>query len=229
MMISAALTLAVLLGAQGQPGRDAARSATGTAVISGVVLVDDTERRPLRRVRVAITSSDRETNRAMITDDAGTFSFTGLPAGRYSLQAIKAGFVTMSFGATRPARPGTPIVLADGQRASGITLKMPRGAVITGTVVDQNGEPAIGVGVTALRRTIVNGAPQIGFSSTRRVETDDRGAFRLYELAAGDYVVAATPSTALSADQSIRLSSEASVREAFAELRSGVPATQRAA
>jgi Carboxypeptidase regulatory-like domain len=226
---SIALAFTMLLGLQApQPAREAVKPATGTAVMTGVVVTDDTEHRALRRVRVSVTSADRETNLAVITDDSGTFSFDRLPAGRYSLQAIKAGFVTTSYGATRPMRPGTPIVLTDGQRATGLTLRMPRGAVITGTIVDQNGEPAVGVGVAAIRRTIVNGAPQLGFP-TRRVDTDDRGAFRLYELAAGDYVIAATPASTVVAGESIRLTTEADVREAFAELRSTAPSGPRAA
>ena len=120
-----------------QPAREGRPAPpSGTAVISGrkLLLTANAQPKPVRRARVTLNSSDREVGRTAITDDAGTFSFTALPAGRYSLSAIKAGFVNVSYGEKRPGRPGTPIPLDDAQRVTGLTLRIDRGAVITGTV-----------------------------------------------------------------------------------------------
>ena len=110
-------TLALVLTLGGavpdqQPAREGRPAPpSGTAVISGRVVSADAQPKPVRRARVTLNSSDREVGRTAITDDAGTFSFTALPAGRYSLSAIKAGFVNVSYGEKRPGRPGTPIPL----------------------------------------------------------------------------------------------------------------------
>ena len=114
------------------PARDAAKPApVGTAMLAGTIVVDDAEARPLRRVRVGIMTSDRQTSRTAITDDAGRFSFTALPAGRM-LNASRQGHVNASYGARRPNRPGTALVLAEGQRITGLNLRMARGGVISG-------------------------------------------------------------------------------------------------
>jgi uncharacterized protein (DUF2141 family) len=202
-----------------QPAREGrAAPPSGTAVISGRVVSADAEPKPVRRARVTLNSSDREVGRTAITDDAGTFSFTALPAGRYSLSAIKAGFVTVSYGEKRPGRPGTPIPLDDAQRVTGLTLSMHRGAVITGTVLAPSGEPARGVAVSALRYYFMSGERRLGNAGTSS-ETDDRGAYRIYGLPAGEYVVAATvrsPFTTTRDD--IRVMTDTEVRAALAML-----------
>ena len=51
------------------PGRDAAKAVqTGTAGIEGIVVSDDAGARPLRRVRVAVVTSDRQVARTVVTD-----------------------------------------------------------------------------------------------------------------------------------------------------------------
>jgi uncharacterized protein (DUF2141 family) len=217
-------TLALLLTLGGafpdqQPARDVrAAPPSGTAVITGRVVSADAPPKPVRRARVTLNSSDREIGRTVITDDAGVFSFTGLPAARYSLSAIKAGFVTVSYGEKRPGRPGTAIPLNDAQRLTGLTLRMHRGAVITGTVVAPDGEPARGIAVSAMRYFFMNGERRLGNAGTSS-ETDDRGAYRIYGLAAGEYVVAATVRTPfMTTREDIRVMTDTEVRAALAML-----------
>ena len=73
-------------------------------------------------------------------------------------------------------------------------MRLPRGSVIAGRVVDENGDPAFGVACGSLI-ALVNGErtftmPTIG---TANDTTDDRGTFRMCGLPAGEYVVIATP------------------------------------
>ena len=64
------------------PTRDAAKPApVGTATLAGRVVSDDAEARPVRRVRVGITTSDRQVGRTTVTDDEGPVRFRG-PSGR---------------------------------------------------------------------------------------------------------------------------------------------------
>ena len=190
-----AVLLLVLAAAQGQPPvRDTRPVVVGPpAAIAGVVTSDEARPRPLRRARVTITAPTLQIPRTAITKDDGTFEFGGLPAGRYMLTAQKEAYVTMIHGAPRPARPGRPVSLKPGERRS-LTVALPRGAVITGTITDADGQPAQGVQVTASSRRIATpmGQPRYA-AAVNPVPTDDRGVYRIYGLPAGEYVVAGQP------------------------------------
>jgi hypothetical protein len=114
-------------------------------------MTDETTSRPVRRAIVTLTNAAAAGGRgvpgpatgptSVVTDDAGRFTFTGLPAGRFAISAAKPAFLNASYGAKRPGRPGTPIQLADGQRLTDLTIRMSRGGVITGAITNQSGEP----------------------------------------------------------------------------------------
>jgi uncharacterized protein (DUF2141 family) len=177
-----------------QPTRDApqAQPPRGTGVIAGR-LVDDGTGQPIRRARVTANWADRTVGRTTTTADDGRFVFTELPAGRYVLQATKAAYVTTAYGATRPGRAGTPIALADGQTIADLAIKMFRGGVVTGRVVDQNGQPTPGVNVRLLQYGYQNFTAERSLVSYPGATTDDTGTYRVYGLSPGDYVVAAIP------------------------------------
>jgi uncharacterized protein (DUF2141 family) len=62
-----------------------------------------------------------------------------------------------------------------------------KGASISGTVVDEAGEPAIGVGVRSFRRTVTNGRTRLQIYGSGT--TDDRGVYRISSLMPGEYFV----------------------------------------
>jgi hypothetical protein len=181
-----------------QQPRDARGSALGTATLSGVVLTDDQTPRGIRNARVEL-SGDGQPAQSVFSDANGKFLFSELPAGRYTLVATRPGYVRTSYGAKRADRPGTPITVADGQPLDGITLKMSHGSVIAGMVRDELGQPAPGVAVRVLQYRMVNGdrilTPAATTSGPFGETTDDRGMYRVFGLAAGEYIVAATPRT----------------------------------
>jgi protocatechuate 3,4-dioxygenase beta subunit len=126
-----------------------------------------------------------------LTDDEGKFVFTLLPAGRYTVNASKTGYVTIAYGAKGPGRAGTPIQLADGQKLETKAIAMPKGGVVTGIVLDENGEPAPGTTVRAMRQVIRTGEKRLESAGTDT--TDDRGQYRIYGLLPGQFVVYAQP------------------------------------
>jgi uncharacterized protein (DUF2141 family) len=221
-LVAVAILVVCASSSSGQtPVRDTAKPpATGTGSLTGTIVTDETEPRPMRRVRVGLTSSDRRVGRTTVTDDSGRFSFAGLPAGRYLLSATKSGYVVTSFGARRPNRPGTAIAIAEGQRIAGVSVRMPRGAVITGIVTDQNGEPLSGANVSAMRYAFA-GSGQRSLIPTSSSMTDDRGQYRIWGLAAGDYVITANlgaASPGIRPDQDIGRTTDADVKRALAEM-----------
>ena len=167
----------------------------GTAAISGVVMTDEITSHPIRRATVTISSGAIRGTRTSATDDAGRFLFSSLPAGQYSLNAQKPGYVLTEYGARRPGRGSAPpIPLADGQGLTNVNLKMPRGAVISGTVTDPNGGGVQGIRLVVMEYRMTGGERAlVNAPTTGGLSTDDRGAYRIYGLPAGEYLVAAMP------------------------------------
>ena len=128
-----------------------------------------------------------------MTDQNGRFVFNGVAAGQYRLDVQKTGFAS-SLDPT--ARPQTYTVAA-GQALDTITIVLQRGAVISGKVIDQNGEPVTEARLVALRLiNLPNGvaAPRlIPAAMQGPQQTNDLGEYRVAGLAAGEYYVAVVP------------------------------------
>ncbi len=178
------------------PARDAIVAPTGPAEIAGIILTDEETPRPVRRAEVRLVAPGTPGQTAY-TDAAGRFTFRNLPYGRYTIDANKPGFVRVAYGARRYDRSGTPVTVSPTTRTHDLQMRMPRGAVITGRIVDDFGQPAYGARVTIQQVRIVNGERTVTsvpmVSSILGEMVDDRGVFRLFGLPAGDYVVSATP------------------------------------
>jgi protocatechuate 3,4-dioxygenase beta subunit len=175
-------------GQPGLPPRDTAQKPqTGTAKIRGRVLAAVTNA-PLRRVQLSLASPDMPQGRITTTDAEGRYEFRNLPASRFSLSASKPGYVSLQYGQRRPYEAGTPVALREGETITSIDFALPRGAVITGRLLDEFGEPMARAEVEA-QRSLYTPDGQRRFSTTASDTTDDRGEFRLYGLMPGEYVV----------------------------------------
>jgi hypothetical protein len=144
ILLIAAFSVGVSTGPQ-----SGTAGAAGTGRISGVVTSD--EQKPIRRAIVTLSAGDRPLSQNVITDDEGRFEFASVAAGRFTIGATRPGYLTVAYGATRPGRPGTSLVLAAGQQIANIRLQLARGAVITGTVRDARGEPVAGISLRVER------------------------------------------------------------------------------
>jgi protocatechuate 3,4-dioxygenase beta subunit len=173
----------------GQPPRDAVQS-IGRSTIRGRVLSADSGT-PVRRATIRLNSPELRENRLASTDADGRYEFSQLPAGRYTINASKPAYVSWVYGQTRPYTNGKPIVLADNQVADNIDIRLPRGAVVTGRVVDEFGEPVASANVRALRQQFVNGQRRL-VSTSGMAQTNDIGEYRLFGLSPGQYVVSAS-------------------------------------
>ena len=114
-------------------------------------------------------------------DSNGYFKVDGLESGVYRVSVSMPGYFTMP--------PPTP---EQGYYHPGdsVTVTMIKGAVISGTVTGPNG-PAVATGVRALRVRDDEGKALSSLYVVRERLTDDRGAYRIYGLPAGAYLIAA--------------------------------------
>jgi hypothetical protein len=174
-----------------QPARDTSAQSKDTPPppagrITGRVLAADNGR-PVKRARVFATAAELPGGRGMLTDDSGVFDLTELPAGRYSLSVSKSGFVALSYGQRRPLQAGTPLQLADGQQLKGIEFQLPRGSVVSGRVLDEDGDAMPGVTVRVMRYQYLQGERRL--TPAGNGQTDDKGMYRVWGLMPGEYYV----------------------------------------
>ncbi len=124
------------------------------------------------------------------TDVSGHFAMKDIDPGRYRVNVQRTGFVNMSYGSRGPGRPGTVLTLAPGQKVKDVNFRMTPHAVITGRVLDEDGEPVASVQVQALRNSYIQGKKRLmpGGVAT----TNDLGEYRMFGLAPGRYYLSAT-------------------------------------
>jgi hypothetical protein len=162
---------------------------SGTARVRGTVVAADTGT-PVRRATVRLRGEPAGPNWVAVTDASGRFDVGGLPAGRFIVEAMKPGFVAMSAGQKSPSDPARRIEVREGQTYDGADIRLPRGAVITGRLLDEFGEPVVEAQVRAFRTQYMQGVRRL--VSVRDAQTNDVGQFRIYGLPAGKYYVSAT-------------------------------------
>jgi uncharacterized protein (DUF2141 family) len=175
-----------------QAGRDTQTQAQApaTALIMGTV-VTGSDGQPADGVRLTLSGAELRGSRSALSDDNGTFAFLALPPGTYTLRAVKTGYVSATFGQKSPGRPGTPIVLAVGQQLKDVSLEVPKGGVISGVIYDEKSRPAVSTTVRVLQWSMQSGERVLNSAGT--ATTDDRGMYRVFGLAPGEYVVNAVP------------------------------------
>jgi protocatechuate 3,4-dioxygenase beta subunit len=124
-----------------------------------------------------------------LTDQDGRFAFDPLAPGTYRVIAQKTGYTPL----LDPSRARTVRVGA-GQAIDGIDLRLQKGAVIAGKVLDAAGDPLPDVRIMAMRRVSPPaGSPRLAPAAGAGQQTNDLGEFRVAGLPSGEYVVAAMP------------------------------------
>jgi hypothetical protein len=140
--VRVALAATIVAALAGSAPRVAGQTpAVPSAAISGVV-IDATSQQPVRNAIVTLGGAEGGEAR-LLTDPQGRFLFRGLPAGeRYTLEATKPGYIDGRFGGRR-ARTPRPIALTDGQWFADTRIELVRPCSISGTVLDEAGEPIV--------------------------------------------------------------------------------------
>jgi protocatechuate 3,4-dioxygenase beta subunit len=197
MKSASALCLSVIIlffNTSGYTQTPSTTPATGTSAVSGRILVKG---EPARGVAVTLT---RQASMGMMgqdssprarTDDNGVFRFTSVPRGQYQIRAIAPGYAqddySMFGGASKP------LVVGEDENIENIELTLKPGGVITGRVVDSNGNPAVEEFIQLTKLDASGNPSQTPFRGgyMEMNMTDDRGIYRLYGIAEGRYLVSA--------------------------------------
>jgi hypothetical protein len=196
----------------------------GTAVIAGRVVSAEAQPVAVRHATVTLGGGNLRGTRDVITDDQGRFTFTGLPAGAYTLWAAKTAWVTSYYGGRRPGVlpfAAAPLVIADGERNTGIELRLLHGSAITGVVRDAAGAPA-SVEVQLMQFRVTGGVRSLVWvpgTNTGDI-TDDRGVYRLFGVAPGEYFVSARKT---SMGENLHLMTSDALQSAMQTSSSGAP------
>ncbi len=170
--------------------------------VSGRV-VSAGEGTPVQSARVGLIQEDVHQHPAVYgttTDDQGHFEIKKVPPGRYTFVASRAGFISQQYGA-KGLTGGAVLTLVPGQTIDDAVFRLVRAGVVRGRVLDEAGEPMMGVYVSALRKPSADETEE----SHQRVKrerltqsssavTDDRGEYRIFGLKPGEYYLKATES-----------------------------------
>ena len=178
MFVAASLNFALITFGQSGNQSVAQKPTARAGSITGRVVNESGK--PMQNARVFVNGSGRQSVRRMInTDEAGRFVADDLPRGSYVIIVQASGYVLVRDpGDTVRHRPG-----------DSVNLVLKKGAAITGKVTNSDGDPVVGVQMSAILVRDEQGHPDGGTLSGRY--TDDRGVYRLFGLPAGTYVVAA--------------------------------------
>lgn len=164
--------------------------------ISGTVYSQSTGE-PLKEAHLTlIASGPRNGPRSSgtveaVTDTSGNYQFTNLNPGTYRLTVSRQSYVQQVYGETRPGARATPITLSTGQNLTKMDFHLIHTGVITGHILDENGEPMVRAQVEVLQKYYQDG--QMELRAVGADSTNDLGQYRVFDLPPGRYYVKATP------------------------------------
>ena len=139
----------------------------------------------LARCRVTITDAKkRQSVQSLITGEDGRFEFH-VPAGKYSLQGAKRGFITGAYN--QHEQFWTAIVTGADLDTENLALRLTPSAILVGKVLDEFGDPVRHAQVMMYREEHSRGISRI--SRSRISMTDDQGYYEVTPLDEGTYFV----------------------------------------
>jgi hypothetical protein len=185
--LSGALTCVVA------PGQERPPSLRGTVVAA-------VDAKPIKRAEVILRpAAAGATPLGVTTDERGRFAFYNVPAGSYQLYALHDGYVPSTYVLYRGARLTQPFAFSEKQSFDELTMRLPSAGVVSGKVRHSDAEPVSGAIVEAYRGFYDRG--RFLYETVGRAVTNDRGEYRMYNLAPGRYHLAAIVSAFRSAPE----------------------------
>lgn len=124
------------------------------------------------------------------TDSTGHFEISNVPVGEATLRAQLEGYFGTPINGQSPSGVSKQVTIT-AQQTADVRLSMVPGGTISGRISDSGGKPVSNAPVQALVLAYVNGIPTLQISNIKT--TDDRGEYRLFRMAPGEYFLAASP------------------------------------
>lgn len=147
-------------------------------------------------------------NATATTDMEGRFNLAKVPAGRYFVVGSLPGYVNplaqfssqqlqaMSDETRSELAKAVPVIGVEANQTASVSLRLEHAAEMSGTVLYDDGSPAVGLKVQLMRKSengklaeippgAINGEALFGSGAT----TDDRGHYRIYGVPPGEFTV----------------------------------------
>ena len=174
-MRAVCLLVALVLAAQVRDPGSPVNASGGR--IAGRIIAADTQR-PVSRAAVRLVrANERADFQSTTSNDQGQFIFEAVPTGTYSLYASKPGtFVETAFGQSSHDVPARLITINAGQTVQ-VEVALLRGAVISGRVFDQTGEPLALAGVGLAATDGSASGQRTPYDPGLSTSTNDRGEY----------------------------------------------------
>lgn len=155
-----------------------------TPVVSGKV-INTAGGEGVRKATVLLRSQNGPNgiSYAAEADGNGSFRIEDVDPGKYAVSAERQGFMLHVSGA--PGAPPPTITVEKDQPVEGVTIRLDPLGVITGKVVDEDGDPVRGAMVQTMTYRYISGKRQL--ATGQRVMANEKGEYRLYDLRPGTY------------------------------------------
>jgi len=179
-------------GSGPQTGNPQAANAADKCTVEGQVINTQTGA-PVMKAHVTLqgTSGQNRANYSAVADAGGHFSMRDIDPGQYQLSAARNGFVSMRESSRGSNQSSISLTLNPGQHMSDIALRLIPHGVVTGRVLDEDGEPVEYVQISTMRYRFFNGKRQLA-PAGGGTATNDLGEYRIFQLAPGKYYLTAT-------------------------------------
>ena len=152
---------------------------------------------PLKKVAVRLARQMNATNAdgdiqagqgySTTSDAEGNFRIENIEPGNYHLSGNRSGYLDTQYGAKAARQLGSTLNLRAGQQLTNISLALTPQAVITGKVIDQDGDPINGAMVQVVGQMWQRG--KLRHVMRNGSNTNDLGEYRISNLPPGKYYV----------------------------------------
>lgn len=123
------------------------------------------------------------------TDKSGRYRLSGIPSGYYWLKVVAPGYVNPNPTDWDDEGPGKNISVADGESVEDADLDLILGGVISGKVIDTDGNPVAGEPVELTFVDKFGHLETLDLPGEDLFLTDPQGAYRIYGIPPGRYMV----------------------------------------
>ena len=155
--------------------------------VAGIVI--STSGDPVRKATVILRAHDEAGISYTVDSDAnGRFVIQDVQPGSYAVSADRQGFMLETDGA--PGAPPPTLKVEAGQSRNDVKIKLVPLGVITGRVLDDDGDPVRGAQVQAMAYTYRASKKQL--SSVEQTTANDKGEFRVFGLRPGTFYLRAS-------------------------------------